>query len=166
MNSNHNDSETREISAELPLFEDDISQLIDEQIARLAKKRRHANWVTLSFFGLMVGSASAWYSSSKDNSRIVADLITDIKASGKDFDLIRSVTCMASQYDKALEIISNRSKDINKATISLGIDPKSVKEDGMESEMKDMMGGKGKTIGERDRMLKQELGGYTRLLVK
>ena len=113
----------------------------------------------------MIGSASAWFSSSEDNRRIVADLITDIKASGKDLDLIRSVTVMASQYDKALEMIGNRSKDIEKATISLGIDPRSVTEDGMEREMKEMMGG-GKTVGERDRLLQQKLDGYVQSLEK
>jgi hypothetical protein len=73
---------------------------------------------------------------------------------------------MASHYDKALEMIGNRSKDIEKATISLGIDPRSVTEDGMEREMKEMMGGRGKTVVERDRLLQQKLGGYLQSLEK
>jgi hypothetical protein len=166
MNPNHTEAEIREFSPEPSTCNDDIYQLLDEQVARLAKKGRQGNWLTVSFFGLMIGSASAWFSSSEDNRRIVADLITDIKASGKDLDLIRSVTVMASQYDKALEMIGNRSKDIEKATISLGIDPRSVTEDGMEREMKEMMGGRGKTVGERDRLLQQKLGSYVQSLEK
>lgn len=166
MNPNLTQVQASEIPAAPPQLEEDLSQLLDEQVARLVKKRRQANWVIFAFFGLMMGSASAWYASSEGNRRMVADLIMDIKASGKDFKLIGSATGMASQYDKALEKIGTRSQDVDQATTSLGIDPTKVTEDGMETEMKDMMGGKGKTSGERNRLLQQKLGGFAKAQVK
>lgn len=64
------------------------------------------------------------------------------------------------KYKKALEKVKVRSEQIDSATASMGIDP--TKDDGkdpyFEDEMKQMMGGEGKTTGERNRLLKEKFG--------
>jgi hypothetical protein len=140
-------------------LEEDLSSLLDEQSARLAVRRRRANWVILAFFGLIAASASAWYVCSENNQKIVADLIMDFKSSGKDFKMIAGASGMADQYDEALQEIGTRSSDIDAATKALGVDPTTVAEDGMEADMKEMMGGEGVTVGERNNMLQNSLVG-------
>lgn len=140
-------------------LEEDLSSLLDEQSARLARRRRQANWVIFAFFGLVAASASVWYVSSENNQKIVADLIMDFKSSGKDFKMIANASGMADQYDEALQEIGTRSSDIDAATKLLGVDPSTVAEDGMEADMKQMMGGEGVTVGERNKMLQNSLVG-------
>jgi hypothetical protein len=148
------------VSADAPQIEEDLAALLDEQATRLKKRRRRANWVILAFFGLMMGSASAWYAKSEVNRQKVADLILDIKSSGKDFKMIGNAVGMADQYDDALKEIGTRATDIDHATASLGVDPTTVEEDGMDAEMKEMMGGKGQTVNERNKLLKGKLGAF------
>lgn len=154
------------LTGDAPQLEEDLVALLEEQAERLRKRRRGANWVILGFFGLLFTSASAWYASSENNQRKVADLILDFKSSGKDFKMIGNAVGMADQYDKALETIGTRSKDIDQASVSLGVDPTMVTEDGMESEMKEMMGGEGRTVGERNKLLKAKLGVFADAQVK
>lgn len=147
-------------SADAPQIGEDLESLLDEQALRLKKRRRRANWVILAFFGLMMGSASAWYAKSGVNRQKVADLILDFQSSGKDFKMIGNAVGMADQYDKALDEIGTRSTDIDKATASLGVDPSTVDEDGMDAEMKEMMGGKGQTVNDRNKLIKGKLGAF------
>lgn len=154
------------ITGDAPQLEEDLVALLEEQAERLRKRRRGANWVIVAFFGLLFTSASAWYVSSENNQRKVADLILDFKSSGKDFKMIANPTGIADQYDKALEEIGSRSKDIDQASASLGVDPTTVVEDGMEAEMKEMAGGEGRTVGERNRLLKAKLGVFADAQVK
>lgn len=139
----------------------DLSTLLDLQIERTTKDRRRANKIILGFCGALLGMALGWYAASDGNRLKVAALIQDIRASGRDAQLIKSPLSMAGAYDQALEKIGTHSTDIDNASISMGVDPRKVREDGMEAEMKEMMGGKGQTVGERNRLLQRTAGVVT-----
>jgi hypothetical protein len=145
-------------SAEAREVEVDLSTLLDLQIERTAKDSRQANKIILGFCGFLICLALGWYAASDGNRRKVAALIEDVRASGKDAQLMKSPLSMADAYDRALEKIGTHSTDIDNASISMGVDPKKVHEDGMEDEMKAMMDGKGQTVGERNRLLQRTAG--------
>lgn len=147
-------------------FEEDFVALLDEQDERRKQTSRKVNFILFGLFGVAMASMSVWYVVSRENQRKVADLILDIKASGNDFQMISSPTGLAHRYDAALAQIETRAEDIDKASNSLGVDPKTVTEDGMDIEMKQMMGGKGRTTAERDKLLRGQLGKFAGLKKK
>lgn len=136
----------------------DLSTLLDLQDERTAKDSKQANKIILGFCGFLVCLALGWYAAAESNRRKVAGLIENLRASGKDAQMMQSPSSMASEYDLALEKLGTHSTEIDNASISLGVDPKKVHEDGMENEMKTMMGGKGVTVGERNRLLQRTAG--------
>lgn len=144
--------------AEAGEAEVDLSTLLDLQIERTAKDSHRANKVILGFCGFLLCLALGWYAASAGNRRKVAALMEDVRASRRDAQLMKSPLSMAGAYDQALEKIGTHSTDIDNASISMGVDPKKVHEDGMEEEMKAMMDGKGQTVGERNRLLQRTAG--------
>ena len=94
-----------------------------------------------------------WYALSASSRRAIDGLIQNVKESRHDLDEMNGSGGMLGAYDKVLEKVGSRSTDIDAATRSLGVDPATVEEDGMDTEMKEMMGGEGRTAGERGRMV-------------
>jgi hypothetical protein len=136
----------------------DLSTLLDLQIERTTKASRQANHLILKFCGFLICLAVGWYAASDGNRRKVAALIEDVRASGRDAQLMKSPLSMAGAYDQALQKIGTHSTDIDHASVSLGVDPQKVHEDGMDEEMRAMMDGKGQTVGERDRLFQRTAG--------
>lgn len=133
------------------LAETDLSSLLDLQDQRHESESKLANRVILRVLGFMVASVLIWYVVSPTNRRKVDGLIQNVKESRHDLNEVSSPQKMVSAYDEALAKLGSRSTDIDAATRSLGVDPTTVKEDGMDAEMKGMMGGQGRTVGERKR---------------
>jgi hypothetical protein len=48
----------------------------------------------------------------------------------------------------------------------MGIDPNTAAEDGMDAEMGEMTGGEGRTVAERNRLLREKMGGFADAQVK
>lgn len=136
----------------------DLSTLLDLQDERTAKDSKQANKIILGFCGFVICLGLGWYAAADANRRKVAHLIENIRSSGKDAEMMASPSSMASEYDLALQKLGTHSTEIDSASISLGVDPTKVPEDGMENEMKTMMGGKGVTVGERNRLLQRTVG--------
>lgn len=145
---------------EAPQLEEDLSVLLDEQARRLKKKRQRANWVILVFLLTLGGSGGAWYAKSPENRAAVAEILQNLKEGRKDLALVTDPVEMAQQFDESLAEINTRKEAIDQASMAMGIDPTNVAEDGMNAEMKDMMGGEGRTVAERNLMLKQNMGGF------
>ena len=140
------------------LAETDLSSLLDLQDQRHESESKSANRVILRVFGGVVASILLWYAVSPTNRRKVDGLIQNVKESRQDLDEVSSPQKMVSAYDEALAKLGSRSTDIDAATRSLGVDPTTVKEDGMDAEMKGMMGGQGRTVGERKRAVEALAG--------
>jgi len=142
------------------MLEDDLAELLDAQAQRLQKKRGHANWFILAVLLGIGGTGYGWYASSAENQAQVAQLIQNLKEGKKDFALVSDPTKMAEQFDESLAEISTRKDDIDLAAQAMGVDTGNVVEDGMDAEMLDMMGGEGRTVGQRNKLLQQKMGGF------
>lgn len=131
----------------------ELAILLDEQHQRKVRRRRRDALVTaLVLFGL-TGGSYGWFIQSPQRVQAFNDAIKDIRSAG-------DIAGIVGKYKKALEKVKVRAEQIDSATASMGVDP--TKDDGkdpyFEEEMKQMMGGEGKTIGERNRLLKEKFG--------
>lgn len=151
---------------EAPQLEEDLSVLLDEQARRLKKKRQRANWFILVVLLALGGSGGAWYAKSPENRAAVAQFIQHIKEGRKDLALVADPVAMAQQFDESLAEINTRKDAIAEASQSMGVNTDNVVEDGLNAEMKDMMGGEGRTVAERNAMLREKMGGFADAQVK
>lgn len=135
------------------LEEVDLSSLLDLQDERQEKDSKRTNRVILKSCGLVFVAVLVWYAVSSTHRRQVDGLIQNVKESRTDVKQMSNPKGIMGSYDEVLQKLGSRSEDIDTATRSLGVDPTTVKEDGMDPEMKGMMGGKGRTVGERERMV-------------
>jgi len=131
----------------------ELAALLDEQHKRKARKRRMEALVTaLVLFGL-TGGGSAWFV--QDAARVQA-----FKEAMRDIRSVGDVKSLVAKYQKALDRVAARGKQIDQATAAMGVKKSAAdeKDPFMEEEMKKMMGGKGKTVGERNRALVKNFG--------
>lgn len=132
---------------------EELRILLDEQNLRMRRKRRRETIGALAVFLAMTGGGFGWFVHSPDRVQAVRDAITEIRSVG-------DIAGIVAKYQKALDKIGTRSQDIAAATESMGV---SSNQDGMkdvymDAEMKQMMGGDGKTVGERNKLLQEKFG--------
>lgn len=134
---------------------EELGKLLDGQRARLRRKRMRDALVTLGVFFSVSGGGFAWFISSPTRVQAAREAFRDIRSVG-------DISGMVAQYKLALDKIAVRSKQIDQATMAMGVsaDQSNSKDVYMDAEMKQFMGGegKGKTIGERNRLLQQNFG--------
>ena len=131
----------------------ELGKLLDEQMARKKRRHRRGSLLALAACLALTGGSYGWFVHSPDRVEAFHQVIKDIKASG-------DLKGMVASYTKALEKISTRSTQIDQSTMAMGV---SANQDGLkdvnfDAEMKGMMGGEGKTAGERSQMLQQAFG--------
>ena len=131
----------------------ELGALLDERHRRMQRKRRRRTLVTVVFLLVLVGGGYGWFIQSPQRVQAFHEAMDDIRSVG-------DITSIVAKYNKSLDKIKVHSMQIDHATASLGIDP--AKDDGkdpyLDKEMKDMMIGEGKTVGERNRLLKEKSG--------
>lgn len=131
----------------------ELAALLDARHQRTRRKNRIGSLVTTVVFLGLAGGGYGWFVQSPQRVQAFQDAMQDIKSVG-------DVTSIASKYNQSLAKIKVSSDRINSATASLGVDP--TKDDGkgpdLDAEMKGMMGGEGKTAGDRNRLLKEKFG--------
>lgn len=131
----------------------ELAALLDEQHKRKMRKRRRDSLITVAVLFGLTGGGYGWFVQSPQRVQAFNDAIKDIRSAG-------DIAGIVGKYKKALEKVKVRSEQIDSATTAMGIDP--TKDDGkdpyFEEEMKGMMGGEGKTTGERNRLLKEKFG--------
>ena len=132
-------------------LETDLSSLLDLQDQRQADESKRASRTMIGAFGFLLAFGLVWYAAAETNRRKVDGLIQNVIESRRDLDQMSNPSEVTAAYDEVLAKLGNRSTDIDTATRSMGVDPSTVKEDGMDPEMKTMMGGEGRTVGERKR---------------
>ena len=134
-------------------LETDLSSLLDMQDQRQEHASKRTSRVILAAFGFLLALGLVWYAAAETNRRKVGGLIQNVKESRRDLDQMSNPSGVTAAYDEVLAKLGTRSTDIDTATRSMGVDPSTVKEDGMDPEMKGMMGGEGRTPGERKRLV-------------
>lgn len=132
---------------------EELRILLDEQNSRMKRKRLQGTIGTLVVFLTVTGGGFGWFVQSPERIQAFKSAIAEIRSVG-------DIGAIVAKYQKALDKIATRSQDINAATESMGV---SSNQDGMkdvymDAEMKQMMGGEGKTVGERNRALDEKFG--------
>jgi hypothetical protein len=128
----------------------ELAVLLDEQIRR--KKRRHRMEALVTAVVLLgsVGGGSAWFVQSPQRVAAFKEAMRDIRSVG-------DVKSLVAKYQNALDRVAARSQQIDQATAAMGVKPSDGTEEDpyFDAEMKQMMGGKGKTVGDRNRALQK-----------
>ncbi|MGL5019541.1 MAG: hypothetical protein ACRDBP_15510 [Luteolibacter sp.] len=133
---------------------EELRILLEEQHQRLKRRRRREMVGTLLFLLAFTGGGFGWFVHSPDRVQAFRDAVKEVRSVG-------DIAGMVAKYQKALAVIGTRAQDIDAATESMGV---SSNQEGMQdvyldAEMKEMMGGEGRTVGERNRMLQEKFGG-------
>jgi len=127
----------------------ELGMLLDEQQQRKTRKRRREMLATLAVIVTLTGGGSGWFAQSPQRVQAMKEAIRDVRSVG-------DVKSMVAKYQRALDKIAVRSKQIDLATESMGVssNQNSAKDPNMDVEMLSMMGGQGKTTGQRNQMVK------------
>jgi hypothetical protein len=150
-------AEQAEASAMAPPLDkaaaDALGVLLDERVRRQARKRRRSALVTATVLLGLTGGGFGWFVQSPERVNAFTAAISEIRSVG-------DVKSMVARYQAALDRISVRGKQIDQATSALGVTPGVGNEADphMEAEMKEMMGGEGTTVGQRNRALQKAFG--------
>jgi|GEM_PF-1319272 len=132
----------------------ELGLLLDEQRARLKSKRVRDTLIALACCLALTGGGAGWFVSSPARVQAFTSAIKEIRSAG-------DIKGLLATYQKSLDRIAKRGGQIDKATLALGGDPnaKDEKDPNMDAEMKEMMGGDGKTMGDRNRALQSGILG-------
>jgi hypothetical protein len=133
---------------------DELGQLLDEQVARIKRKRSLDFVITMCVLGGLVLGGIGWFVS--DGKRVEA-----LHAAIGEVRSVSDIQGIVANFQKSLDRVAVRSDQISDAAAALGVDPNdtNLKDVHMEAEMKQLMGDEGgRTVGERNRMLNKKFG--------
>lgn len=131
----------------------ELAALLDERHKRITRKRRIDTLVTLIVLFGLTGGGYAWFVGSPKRVQAFHETMNDFHSLG-------DISSVVAKYRKALDRLSVRSKQIDQSTESMGVSSKQdgAKDPYFDKEMSAMMGGDGKTIGQRNRALQAKFG--------
>jgi len=131
----------------------ELAAIMDAKIAKDKRRRRRSFLITILFFVGVTGGAAGWVVLNPERLEAMKAVIAEIKSVG-------DIQGMVAKYQQALDKVAVRGKQIDAATIAMGVDPTSVDEHadpGFDKEMRAMMGEEGgKTTAQRDKILRQK----------
>lgn len=131
----------------------ELGALLEEQHQRKTNKHRRETLMTLAVVLALTGGGAGWFVQSPQRLQAMKEAIHDIRSVG-------DVKSIVAKYQAALDKIGDRSKQIDQATISMGVSANQddAVDPNMNAEMLSLMGGKGKTTGQRNQMVKTAFG--------
>ena len=134
---------------------EELKMLLDEQHLRLRRKRRRDSLLFAAFLFGTTGGGFGWFIQSPERVHAVTSAIKEVRSAG-------DVMAIVGSYKKALAKIATRSTQIDTATESMGVSSSQVgmKDVDMDAEMSAMMGGEGKTVGQRNKLLREKFGSW------
>jgi hypothetical protein len=128
----------------------ELGHLLDERRARL--KRRHLSQAvaTLAVCLALTSGGYGWFVQSPARVQALQDGFREIRSGG-------DIHSLVAKYQDSLDRIAARSQQIEQATAAMGVEPGSGAEEDpyFDTEMQEMMGGEGKTVGQRNQSLQQ-----------
>lgn len=133
---------------------EELGALLDERIAKKARRRKLELVCTLVVFFGTTGGTAAWFVQSPARMQAMREVIRDFRQYG-------DIKSMVAKYQEYIDKIAARNKQIDQASNTLGVDPTKVdhSDETMDAEMKQMMGKEGgKTLGERNKALQAAFG--------
>lgn len=133
----------------------ELAEIMDAKIAREKSRRRRGRLMLVLILLGATGGAAGWVVTNPERIEAFKATIAEIKSVG-------DIKGMVAKYQVALDKIAVRSKQIDAATVSIGVDPASVDEHadpGFDKEMQAVMGEEGgKTNAARDKILREKFG--------
>lgn len=131
----------------------ELAGILDKKTAKDNSKRKAQFLTIIIVLAGGIGGGIAWLVQSPDR-------ITELKSAAAEIQAATDVESITGEYDKSLKKVAVRGNQLDEATSALGASTELKEgEDGyMEKEMKDMMGGEGKTAGERARGMEKSFG--------
>ncbi len=133
----------------------ELAEIMDAKIVRDKARRRRGRLTLVLIFLGVTGGAAGWVVSNPDRLEALKATIAEIKSVG-------DIKGMVAKYQVALDKIAVRGKQIDAATVSIGVDPTSMdghEDPGFDKEMQAMMGEEGgKTTAVRDKLLREKFG--------
>jgi hypothetical protein len=132
---------------------EELGTLLDEQIRRKKRRRRIESLVTAVVLIGLTGGSAGWFVQSPERVHALVSAIAEIRSVG-------DVKSMVAKYDAALKKVSARGQQIDEATNAMGVksDGNDEKDPNFDSEMTQMMGGEGRTTGNRANRMQQAFG--------
>ena len=131
----------------------ELAALMDAKVAKEKRGRRRSFIFTILFFVGVTGGAAGWVVANPERFEAMKAVIAEIRSVG-------DIQGIVAKYQKSLDKIAERGKQIDAATAAMGIDPTTVDEHedpGFDKEMKAMMGEEGgKTTAARDKLLREK----------
>lgn len=133
----------------------ELKLLLDDQHLRLRRKRRRDSLLFAAFLFGTTGGGFGWFIQSPERVHAVTSAIKEVRSAG-------DVMAIVGSYKKALAKIATRSTQIDTATESMGVSSSQagMKDVDMDAEMSAMMGGEGKTVGQRNKLLRDKFGSW------
>lgn len=133
---------------------EELAALLDEQHLRKSRRRRLETLVTLCvLLGSMAGGW-VWFNSDPHRKQALREVMNDIHT-------LSDARLIATKYNDALDRIAARSRQIDQASVALGVDPtKPVVGGALDAQTKELSGGETTPI-ERAEMLKRNLSTFT-----
>ena len=131
----------------------ELGTLLDEQHQRKASKLRRETLATLAVILTLTGGGAGWFVQSPQRLQAMKEAVHDIRSVG-------DVKSIVAKYQAALDKIGDRSKQIDHATVTMGVsaDQDDAVDPNMNAEMLSLMGGEGKTTGQRNQMVNNAFG--------
>lgn len=128
---------------------DELAILLDEQMKRRKRKQRIASITTACALLSIASGSTIWFVQSPDRITALKEALQDIRSVG-------DVKSIVAKFQASLDKVAVRGKQIEAATAAMGVTANAADEEDpfFEAEMKDMMGGEGRTVGQRNRQLK------------
>ncbi len=128
----------------------ELGVLLDEQRARIKRRHIRQTLTTLAVCLALCGGGFGWFVQSPDRVQAFKDAIKDVRSVG-------DVKSLVANYRDALDRVAARSQQIDQATAAMGVKASAADEEDpyFDAEMQEMMGGEGKTVGQRNKALQQ-----------
>ena len=128
---------------------EELGVLLDEQIRRKKRKHRVESLVAAVVLIGFTTVSAGWFVQSPERVQALLSAIAEIRSVG-------DIKAMVAKYDAALKRISARGQQIDAASTAMGVTNKDNGDDPyFDTEMKQMMGGEGKTTGDRAKRMQQ-----------
>lgn len=131
----------------------ELGTLLDEQKTRLARKRRRDTLIALGVILGLSGGGFGWFVQDPQRVQAFKDAIRDVRSIG-------DVRSMVAKYRESLDRVAARGQQIEQATNAMGVVKTAGDEEDpyFEEETKGMMGGEGKTVGQRNKNMTDNFG--------
>ena len=144
----------------------ELRAMIEEREAKQKKSLKVKSLAATFSLLALLGAAAGWVAVSPAARAKAARIVPLFQESVRD---VKSLANTKEKFDEALEKVAGHGSHIDEATRAMGVDPASVsaeEEAELDGAMAEMMGGEGRTTGERNKELQQKLRFVEKLVKK